>query len=147
MKFRNILVPVTGIKADEETIRLACRLAKKVKGRIYVIYIIKVKRSLPLDLSNTEVENKAKRGEEILKYAENIADEQDYEVETELLQAREVEIAVVNESVGRDIDLIIMGIGYEEPFGQFSIGEMIPYVLKNAPCQVLIYREKKEKVS
>ena len=32
MEFHKILVPVVGTEADEEAMKLACRLAKKNKG-------------------------------------------------------------------------------------------------------------------
>ena len=50
MEFRNILVPVVGIDTgDEDAIRLACRLAKKDKGKIWAVYVVTVKRTLPLE--------------------------------------------------------------------------------------------------
>ncbi len=138
MEFNRILVPVSGSKADEEAIKLACSLAKKSKAKIYVVYIIQVKRSLPLD---AEIEPEIKRAEEVLTRAEDIASEQDYEVETDLLQAREAGPAIVDEAMERNVDLILMGIGYKKRFGVFSLGVAVPHVLKEAPCQVLLYRE------
>jgi nucleotide-binding universal stress UspA family protein len=134
-----VLVPVKGAKADEEAIKLACSLAKKSKSKVYITYVIEVERSLPL---NAEVEPEViKKGEEALDRAERIAEEQDYEVETELLQAREAGPAIVTDAIERDIKLIIIGIDYKKQFGEFTLGETVPYVLKNAPCYVLLYRE------
>ncbi len=47
MEFNKILVPVTGTQVDDETMRLACWLAKKNKAKIWAVYVITVKRSLP----------------------------------------------------------------------------------------------------
>lgn len=138
MEFKRILVPVSGSRADEEAIKLACSLAKKPKAKIYVVYIIQVKRSLPID---AEIEPEIKKAEEVLTRAEDIASEQDYEVETDLLQSREVGPAIVDEAMERDIDLILMGIGYKKRFGVFSLGMAVPHVLKEAPCPVILYRE------
>lgn len=138
MEFDRILVPVSGSSADAEAIKLACSLAKKSKAKIYVVYIIQVKRSLPVD---AEIESEIKKAEEVLTRAEDIASELDYEVETDLLQAREVGPAIVDEAMERDVDLILMGIGYKKRFGVFSLGVAVPHVLKEAPCRVLIYRE------
>jgi len=138
MEFDRILVPVSGSSADAEAIKLACSLAKKSKAKIYVVYIIQVKRSLPLD---AEIEPEIKKAEEVLTRAEDIASEQDYEVETDLLQAREVGPAIVDEAMEKDIDLILMGIGYKKHFGVFSLGMAVPHVLEEAPCRVLLYRE------
>lgn len=132
------LVPLNGEKIDENTLRLACTLARSEKGKVYAIHVIQVKRALPLD---AEIEPETEKGEEVLKRAERIGDEMDCEVLTELLQAREVGPAIVDEAVERVIDLIIMAIPYKKPFGEFDLGSTVPYVLKNAPCRVLIWRE------
>jgi len=138
MEWHKILVPVTGTKADKEAIRLACRLAKKDKAKIWVVYVIAIKRSLPLD---AEIESEIKKAEDILDHIETIAEEQDYEVETDLVQAREVAPSIVDEAVERDVDLILMGVTYKNRFGQFSLGNVVPYVLKNAPCHVILYHQ------
>src|SRR5512135_1638817 len=105
--FNRILVPVSGSKADDEAVRLACRLAKKTKGKIWAVYVITVRRSLPLD---AELDAEIKQGEEILNRAEGIAEEQEYELETDLLQAREAGPTIVDEAVEHDADLILIGV-------------------------------------
>jgi nucleotide-binding universal stress UspA family protein len=138
MEFSHILVSVNGNKVDSEIVRLACRLAKKSKGKVYADYVIEVERSLPLD---TAPEGEIKKGEQVLKRAKLIAEEQDYKVETELLYAREAGPAIVDVAIASNIDLIIIGIGDTKQFGELSLGRKAPYVLKNAPCAVLVYRE------
>ena len=135
MEFHKILVPVIGTEADDEAIRLACWLAKKNKGKIWAIYAITLRRTLPLD---AEVEPEIKRAEEILDHMERVAEEEDYEIETDLLQAREAGPTIVDEAVEREVDLILMGVRYKKSFGQFSLGSVVPYVLKNAPCRVIL---------
>jgi len=138
VEFHKILVPVSGTEADGEAMRLACRLAKKNKAKIWAVYIIAVKRSLPLD---AEIESEIRKAEEILDHVESVAEEQDFEVETDLLQAREVAPSIVDEAVERGADLILMGVTYKKRFGQFSLGNVVPYVLKNAPCHVILYHQ------
>ena len=138
MEFNKILVPVIGTEADDEAVRLACRLAKRNKGKIRALYVITVKRALPLD---AEIEPEIRRAEEILDHTESIAEEQDYEIETDILQAREAGPTIVDEAVEREVDLILIGITYKKRFGQFSLGSVVPYVLKNAPCRVILYHQ------
>ncbi len=138
MEFHQILVPVSGTEADEEAIKLACRLAKKNKGKVRAVYVITVKRTLPID---AEIESEIRKAEGILDHIESVAEEQDYEVETDLLQAREAAPTIVEEAVERGVDLILMGIKYKRRFGQFSLGDIVPYVLKNAPCRVILYHQ------
>ena len=138
MEFHKILVPVIGTEADDEAVRLACRLAKKDKGKIWAVCVIAIRRSLPLD---AEIEPEIREAEEILDHAQSIADEQDYEIETDLLQAREAGPTIVDEAVERKVDLILMGVEYKRRFGQFSLGSVAPYVLENAPCRVILYHQ------
>ncbi len=138
MEFNKILVPVTGTKASDEAIRLACRLAKKTKGKIRAVYVISVRRSLPLD---AEIEPEIREAEAVLDHAQSVAEEEDYEVETDLLQAREAGPTIVDEAVERKVDLILMGVKYKRRFGQFSLGDVVPYVLENAPCGVILYHQ------
>ena len=138
MENLRFLIPVCGETADEEAIRLACRLARPAKGILYVVYVIEVKRSLPLD---AESEPDTRKGEGVLARAEALADTLDCRVQTELLQAREVGPAIVDEAVERNVDMIVMGTGYRRRFGQFDMGTTLPYVFKNAPCRVVLWRE------
>ncbi len=138
MEFHNILVPITGTKADEEAMKLACRLAKKNKGKIWAVYVTTIKRTLPL---NADIESEIRKAEDMLDHIEVVAEEQDYEVETDLLQAREAGPTIVDEAVERQVDLILMGVSYKRRFGQFSLGNVVPYVLKNAPCRVMLYHQ------
>ncbi len=138
MKFSRILVPVSGNDADREAVALACKMAKENKGKVCVVYVIQVKRSLPLD---AEVEPETQKAEEILSRAEKVADEQDYEIETDLLQTREIGPAIIDEAMEQSADVILIGVAYPKRFGQFDLGETIPYVLKNAPCRVILLRQ------
>jgi len=138
MQFRKILVPVGGGEADDEAVRLACELAKKSKGKIWAVCVITVKRSLPLE---AEITDEIRKAEEILDHVESAAEKQDYEIETVLLQAREVGSTIIDEAVERGVDLILIGVTYKRRFGQFSLGSVVPYVLKNAPCRVILYHQ------
>ncbi len=138
MEFRKILVPVIGTEADDEAIRLACRLAKKDKGKIWAVSVITISRTLPIE---AEIKPEIRKAEEVLEHVESVAEEEDYEIETDLLQAREAGPTIVDEAVEREVDLIVIGIKYKRRFGQFSLGSVVPYVLKNAPCRVILYHQ------
>jgi len=138
VEFRKILVPVSGAEADDEAIKLACSLAKKNKCKICAAYVITIKRTLPLD---AEIESEIRKAEAILAHIETVAEEQDCEIETDLLQAREAGLTIVDEAVEQQADLILMGVKYKRRFGQFNLGDTVPYVLKNAPCRVILYHQ------
>lgn len=138
MEFKKILVPAGGTEADDEAMRLACRLAKKDKGEIWAVYVITIKRSLPLD---AEIDSEIQRAEKVLNHIEQVAEEEDFAAETDVLQARDAGPAIVDEAVERGVSLILMGIKYKRHFGQFNLGDVVPYVLKNAPCPVILYHQ------
>ncbi len=142
MEFNKILVPVVGSEADVEAIKLACRLAKKnkekEKGKIWAVSVVAIKRALPLD---AEIDSESKTAEDVLDRIQSIAEEAEFEVETDVIQAREVGPAIVDEAVERGVDLILIGITYKKHFGQFSLGNIVPYVLKNSPCPVILYQQ------
>jgi nucleotide-binding universal stress UspA family protein len=140
-KLKTILVPIDGSPASMEAVALACSLGKRNKGKVFVVHVIEVKRSLPLDADLTE---EAAHGEDILSQAEKIADDNDYEVEAELLQAREAGHAVVDEAAERRVDVMIIGLEAEGAFGGFHLGRLPQYALRNAPCAVWIWRRTHE---
>ncbi len=138
MKLSKVLVPVNGSSTDKQAIELACSVAKRNKAKIQAIYVIQVKRTLPLD---AEIEPEVLKGEQVLDDAERYASQSDYNVNTEILQAREVGPAIVDEAVERGVDVIIMGVSYKKKFGEFTLGDTAGFVLKNAPCWVWVCRE------
>ncbi len=139
MEFHKILVPVVGTEADERAMELVDRLlAKKNKGIVCAVHIISIERALPLD---AEIESEIRKAEDILNHMESIAGEQGCKIETDLLQAREAGPAIVNEAIEREVDLILIGVTYKRRFGEFSLGDVVPYVLKNAPCRVIVYHQ------
>ena len=138
MEFDKIMIPIGGQGVCESTIKVACTIARKSVTIIYVVYVIKLERSLSLD---AEVESEIRKAEEVLGQAREMAAKADCDVETGIIQAREAGPAIVDEATDREVDLILMGMDYERPFGIFSLGDVVPYILRKAPCPVLIVRE------
>jgi nucleotide-binding universal stress UspA family protein len=136
-----ILVPINGNPTDEEMVTLACGIAKRTKAEIHVVYIIEVKRALPLD---ADLPPEAERGEAVLEQAERIAESCGQQIQADLLQARDVGPTIVDEARERGVDLILLGITYKRRFGEFDLGRTVPFVLKNAPCRVWVCRQALE---
>ena len=138
LQIRDIVVPVNGSSASVDALALACFLAKRNKGTVYAVYVIEVARTMPLD---AEMTAEARHGEQVLAEAEQRAEELDFRdnVFGELLQARDSGHAIVDEAVERGVSAIVMGVSYSH-----GVGDELPaaaqYVLKNAPCQVILSR-------
>ena len=54
------------------------------------------------------------------------------------------DFAIVGEADDWHADVIVMGLPYKRRFGEFNLGKTVPYVLKNANCRVMLFREHRE---
>lgn len=134
----NILVPVTHSQASLDAVATACWAARAHRSKVLALHVIEVLRSLPL---NSPVEEQARRGERILRQAENVADTAEYQIRGDLVQARAAGQAIVEEARERSIDTIVMGVEYKGLTGEFQVGRTANYVLRNAHCEVWIVRQ------
>jgi nucleotide-binding universal stress UspA family protein len=108
---------------------------------VHILYVIEVERGFPVD---AEVTPAAAKGEQVLKDMESVARNYKCQMEAELVQARKAGTAVVQEAMDKSVDAIVLGTSYKLPFGTYSLGESIPYILKNAPCRVIVSRDPAE---
>ena len=137
--FRRAVVALNGGRSDARITRIACELARGSHAELVVVHVVEIDWSLPLD---ADVAGQSDAAQQVLDFAEGIAEESMVQVEPVLRQARDAGPALVDEAMERDADLLIMGLQYRKEFGgDFVIGRTIPYVLKNAPCAVWVVRE------
>ena len=141
MPFNRVIAVVTDDPSDIHTVERAADIVREDRGHLYIMYVIKVKRSLPLD---AEIKEHLARGEQVLNRSERLARLPRNDIDCQLLQARELGPAVVHEAVVRDVDAIVIGTSYPTDYGAFSLGSDIPYVLEHAPCDVILWREHSE---
>lgn len=135
---RRILVPVNGSSTDEDAVRLACRLALRQRGRVFVVTVVEVRRGLELEaVQNQELT----AAEALLQRAEEIGREYEVEMEAEVLQARQAGPAILDEIGECQADLVVVGMPFRERFGEFYMGKTAPLILRSAPCRALLLRE------
>jgi APA family basic amino acid/polyamine antiporter len=156
--FRNILVPVFGSKLDDDIVSTAGRLAAaeqeeaesgEEETRLDLVYVIEVPLTLPLDAELPgDIEGSAQRA---LKRASDVAEEyEDVNVNAEVVRARGVGAGIVESARRYGSEAIVIGgepptkikggaklggIGGAKPA---EIGAATEYVLKKAPCRVLL---------
>ena len=140
MRASSVLVPVTGDDCDEDIVRIACEMLESRRSRLHVLYVIEVARRAPID---AEIAEDYQKGETVLREMEQVANSYNRMPEAQLVQARKAGAVIVRESIDKDVDAVVMGAPRIESFGAFSLGEHIPYVLRHAPCRVIIYRDPK----
>ena len=133
-----VLVAVDGDAPDSEAVRTGCELLNGPSSNLYIVYVIEVERGLALD---AEIVPATARGEEVLKHMEEVAKPFKLNVQAELLQSRRAGSAIVQEAVDKRVEAVVIGVPYQETYGSFSMGQTAPYVLKNAPCRVILWRD------
>ena len=137
--FRRALLALGGGPGDARIVRLVVEMARPARAELIGVHVVEIDWTLPLD---ADVAGSSEEAQRVLDAAEAIAETGKVELETVLLQARDVGAALVDEAVERGADLLVMGLSYRKRFGgDFAIGRTIPYVLKNAPCAVWVVRE------
>jgi len=128
-----------GGPTDELVIDCGCKLARADASEIVAVYVVAVDWRHDLD---DELENQREEASRVLDLAEGMAEKERVPMESQLLQARDVGAALVDEAVAVGADAIVLGLPYKVRFGgDFAIGQTIPYVFKNAPCRVFVVRE------
>jgi len=142
LRYERVVVPVKGTAADKRAIAVAARLVDKQRVALTLIYVVEVVQSMPLD---AELPAEVAHGEATLREVETLARQavggRGSEVYTELLQARAIGAAVVDEAIERNADAIVMTAGVRRRHGRPTLGDTIGYVLMNAPCEVVVVRE------
>ena len=139
--YQRLLVPLNGRPSDERVLEVVGQLVHRHPVAITLIYVVEVMQSMPLD---AELPAEIDRGEAVLRRAEHTARHGQghrlENVDTELLQARSAGAAIVDEAIERAADAIVMGATVRHRHGKSSLGETAVYVLKNAPCEVVVVR-------
>ena len=134
---KSVLVAVSGNSADEEAVRFAAQMMEPQRGSLYIVHVIEVERSLPVD---SELPFHTTRGDDLLDRMERTAKPFRCEVYSELLQARLAGHAIVHEAAERDVDAVVIGMPYKTKYGSVTLGDAAPYGLEHALCRVVLWR-------
>jgi nucleotide-binding universal stress UspA family protein len=137
--FRRAVVALNGGTSDARIVRLVADQARHIKAELIAIHVVEIDWTLPLD---ADIAGRSEEVQRVLDTAESVAEDYKMTLEPVLLQARDVGAAIVDETIERDADLLVLGLPYRTRFGgEFAIGRTIPYILQNAPCTVWVVRD------
>ncbi len=134
---KKILVPTSGTIYSERGIELACRLGEEQKAEIYLINVIEVPRTLPLDAPLLEAEIKAG---DVIKRGEEIVTLRGLPVKAKVKRGRVAGEEIIRTAVESEADLIVMGIRSEIRMAQEILGRTSDLILRRAPCEVIVDR-------
>ena len=135
-KFTHILVPLLRrSEATDRIVALAAQMARHRNGNVEVLAVIEVPFTLPLD---AHVEQEEKLAIEMLDRAESVA-MQLTKIQKRILKARNAGPAIVHEAEEQGVDLILIANVPVRVRGNIQpIDPVVEYVMKNAPCEVLV---------
>ena len=140
-RFARLVVPVAGSEMDDRVLNILPDLLRSDGGTITFLFVVAVPQSMPLD---AELPTEIDTGERALRHAENVIRRalpaRNTSIVTELLQARAVGAAIVDEAIERDADAIVMTAAVHRRHGRPTLSETAVHVLLNAPCEVVVIR-------
>jgi APA family basic amino acid/polyamine antiporter len=137
LEYRRLLVPVASGRPSDEAMDLACRLAAERGSRIVALNVIEVPLDRPLGEQLQDLERTANH-----ELDEAVAVGESYGVRTigRLERARSAGPAIVAEAEARQTEIIVLGSSRRRlTAAQAAVfGATVDYVLKHAPCRVLV---------
>jgi APA family basic amino acid/polyamine antiporter len=154
-EYGGILVPVFGTPIDDDIVGTAGRLAAAADRPgvtppgLEVVYVLDVPLTVPLDAPPPA--DRMEKANRALARAQEVGEEYEtVEVATSVVRARDVGAGIVQAARERDVEVIVMGaepptqirggavlggVGGSRPE---EVGPVTEYVLRKAPCRVLL---------
>ena len=146
LEYRRLLVPVIAGQASDDALDVACTLAAERGARIVALSVLEVPLDQPLGADLAERERQADRE---LDEAVAIGESYGVSVLDRLVRARDAGSAIVDEARARGSEIIVLGaprrrLGRRE---RAVFGRTVDYVLRHAPCRVLVTSSAAEAAS
>ncbi|HEX5448894.1 MAG TPA: universal stress protein [Gaiellaceae bacterium] len=138
LEYREILVPIVSGPGSQEAVEVAARLAAERAARIVLLRVVVVPLELPLDANLAAQLEEADR---LLDTSAATADAYGVRSVARVVRSRQAGRAIVEEADRRNSELIVLGA----PRGlhKHIFGHTVDYVLKHAPCRVMVAAGRK----
>jgi basic amino acid/polyamine antiporter, APA family len=131
-----ILVPMKLGDVGEEMVATAIAIGREHSAVIEAIYVVAVPRRDLLEASlPPEVESAAAAS---LAEAKQLGADHDVVVQTEVVRARSIGYAIVDEAIRRGADLVVLGSSPRWRRQSRLFSPTVEHVIRNAPCQVVV---------
>ncbi len=142
VEYNNILVPLIGSKITREALVMACELASEENASIFALSAVEVPLNLPIDTLSPD---EAALAQKLLDDAEEVADEFGVKLFKKIIPGRPAGIGrvIVDEAIKTKSQIIMIGAERKRRVGERFFGRTVEYVLRKAPCKVLVVAEEK----
>ena len=137
LEYRTIVVPLVAGEQAREAMHVAARLAAERRSTIVAMRVIVV----PLELTiNTDLPEQEELADALLDEAHTIGDLYGVRVVERVVRGRNAGAEIVEEAERRNAEIVVMGAPRLPHRTRTSaiFGKTADYVLRNAPCRVMI---------
>jgi len=114
----------------------AIALAKERDAAVEAMYVVRVPRKFPLE--GPLPPDVAARVDASLDEARLLGEDHGVEVSAEMVRARAIGYAIVEEAAARGVDLIVLGSAPRWRRQSRFFSPTVDFVLRHAPCEVLV---------
>jgi CIC family chloride channel protein len=135
-EFQRILVPMKLGDIGEEMVATAIALAKERGTAIDAITVVRVPRKF--ELEGELPADVAARVDASLEEARALGADHGVEVHGDVVRARSIGHAIVEEAARRRSDLVVLGSSPRWRRQSRFFSPTVDFVLRNAPCEVLV---------
>jgi len=139
---RRILVPIIDLGASVRAVELAARLNQGREAEMLIVYVHEIPLQSPLVMPDHDP-----RIEKAMNAAAFLATQHAIEPRTKVNVARQAGHRIVEIAREEATDLIVMGITLQNRPNEGPLGRIADYVIRNAPCEVLVDRVPRQKVT
>jgi nucleotide-binding universal stress UspA family protein len=134
--FHRILVPMKLGDIGEEMVATAIAIAKESNAEVIAITVVRVPRRYTL--GGAFPADVAAKVRDTLDEARALGDDHGVEVRAEVVRARSIPHAILEEVKSRDADLIVLGSSARWRRQSRFFSPTVDFVLRRAPCEVLV---------
>jgi nucleotide-binding universal stress UspA family protein len=134
--YERILVPMKLGDIGEEMVATAIAVAKDTDAEVQAITVVRVPLRFPLE--GALPPDVAAKVDASLEEARGLGEDHDVRVETDVVRARSIGHAIVEEARARDADLVVLGSSPRWRRQSRFFSPTVDFVLRHAPCEVLV---------
>lgn len=151
---KNILCPVDFSGYSENVLSLAALLAQNENSTLHIVYVLAVVNYSNLLVADTylsySAEIIAEEKKESLQQMEKLKarlekEHPEQKFTTEIVEAVSAESGILEAAKSLDIDCIVIGSHGRSGFKRLILGSVAESVLREAECNVIVYKAKKGK--
>jgi nucleotide-binding universal stress UspA family protein len=135
-EFKRILVPMKLGDIGEEMVATAIAIAKDSGAEVVAITVVRVPRRFPLE--GAFPADVAEKVERTLEEARALGEDHGVAVRTEVVRARSIGHAILEEAESRAADLVVLGSSPRWRRQSRFFSPTVDFVLRRAPCEVLV---------